>query len=1013
MSVSMDDDNLDFDASVYDKPLSLSWKPREGPRRTFAKAAFGQKLRAPESISKSRRVEGGATRSLDSDRSSPLLHRPSRSKDPYQNRDETSSGSRSDFASSQSSFATQKSHLLPASTVSSGEPSQSVDQNSSCCVASQPGDDDGYRNIFTEPSPRKCDRVKRKAPPPDGLLSDALPQPMQSQSTQGSTASSMTHSTKATTTRSRDWSSTQNGARRKRARQELHHRRSGWLSDDDSPRRAEKASISSATVHRHPAVMVAGVRVDAHAAADAGSTQFFRDEVLWCCSNIVGSNVQNRLQAATDLAILISDTATYPLESIVHDDVLRALIQVLSFCKELVIEEESKEHAPGGTADTANEVKLFVVMVLHYLSMFCCDERHKRTRSRLHSNNSAHRAVRKSFVSSTDVLQGILCLVLADPRVAQIRGKRRRVSSLCGSNMEQMNGSPAEPDGSQSTVASSVVSTPDSVASSHAARAASATSSNDPTRAGRLRRVEKRRANGASHAKLSPILEVKPAAKKALAFDEADELSFVSSGNGSRRSGGTDNLSFRDDGSSAAQDKPQKKLSALIKRVSRAIEGSLIEHACGTEPDVWSEAIPLLALSRIMTGKLDGNLHSAPASTSSEKEIATFSILREEEEEAVIRDDRLIGGSGLRFWEGNNGVDESETGAEDTTVHVGNRDLAEAGIVSLLATAVADTLSAVVRLLSRDCRKGRRQKAVCAGCVSHFCERLRMLVSIVDASCLFCDENRVTFCQGGYSDELGGYLIVGLVSVLSCFCDAGHHNMFVGVWGDIVLETLRALLTLTHENKVAARELEVLLHKRAESGLGVISRVLHASTAIIDAESADNKHKYDCSIFCLNILTNYLESGGSCLSLYEIPLTNGASKVASVPRPFLSWLAAWLVDQTSTFRDAVMESTFGSSPSKHSSRTLQGNEDEKLVMAGNGFVLLAWVLVGDDTRPAPLKVCETIEAELPGSDPATKRTFLRNTLKAFCNFYHASVGDVSVVIVDPVKKLIRKLESDA
>jgi hypothetical protein len=115
----------------------------------------------------------------------------------------------------------------------------------------------------------------------------------------------------------------------------------------------------------------------------------------------------------------------------------------------------------------------------------------------------------------------------------------------------------------------------------------------------------------------------------------------------------------------------------------------------------------------------------------------------------------------------------------------------------------------------------------------------------------------------------------------------------------------------------------------------------------------------------------------------------------------------------------VMESTFGLSPSKHSSRTLQGNEDEKLVMAGNGFVLLAWMLVGEDSSlsqpPSKLStmIRETIEAELPGSDPATKRMYLRNTLKAFCNFYHASVGDMSVVIVDPVKKLIRKLESDA
>jgi hypothetical protein len=35
---------------------------------------------------------------------------------------------------------------------------------------------------------------------------------------------------------------------------------------------------------------------------------------------------------------------------------------------------------------------------------------------------------------------------------------------------------------------------------------------------------------------------------------------------------------------------------------------------------------------------------------------------------------------------------------------------------------------------------------------------------------------------------------------------------------------------------------------------------------------------------------------------------------------------------------------------------------------------------------------------------------MKNTLKAFCNFYHYSLGDLSVAIVAPVGQLITELE---
>jgi hypothetical protein len=37
-------------------------------------------------------------------------------------------------------------------------------------------------------------------------------------------------------------------------------------------------------------------------------------------------------------------------------------------------------------------------------------------------------------------------------------------------------------------------------------------------------------------------------------------------------------------------------------------------------------------------------------------------------------------------------------------------------------------------------------------------------------------------------------------------------------------------------------------------------------------------------------------------------------------------------------------------------------------------------------------------------------TMIINTLKAFCNYYHLSLGQLSFAVVAPVKKLIQELE---
>jgi len=242
---------------------------------------------------------------------------------------------------------------------------------------------------------------------------------------------------------------------------------------------------------------------------------------------------------------------------------------------------------------------------------------------------------------------------------------------------------------------------------------------------------------------------------------------------------------------------------------------------------------------------------------------------------------------------------------------------------------------------------------------------------------------------------------------------------------------------------VAAQQLtmRMVATQDASDGLLVLAHVLQqaalASSPAVEEENAEEKkdgtavsgrdagaddenHKltFDAAVFCLNIFTNVVESGTSPQLLSEIQIHNAEEQ------RFLPWLVDWIVDQTTSFREALVESTFGSSPSKHSTRHLEEREDEKLVLAGNGFVLLTCLMLhGNSALPGETEVDTSREQEgnesvremilfrLPGPDTGAKTIFVVNTLKAFCNFYHMTVGDLSVPVVAPVKKLMEQLES--
>ena len=446
-------------------------------------------------------------------------------------------------------------------------------------------------------------------------------------------------------------------------------------------------------------------------------------------------------------------------------------------------------------------------------------------------------------------------------------------------------------------------------------------------------------------------------------------------------------------------------------------------HSCDkskADPVAYTirSVVPIVALARIICGKVDGS------------------------EESCMDDD----------------VGKDEDGETDLNdynpILESNQMLSAGGAIPLLSQALSESLAAVsCQLAVTDCKAmdGRldQQKnsvsSECTGCINALHDRVSALVQLIDGASLLSSSNREQFCLEGYTHEAGGYLVIALLTVLKRKLYRTNANtleapsLFDGVWDETILVILKMLTSLTHENMTAARELEtpivrensvigLLSHAEEGSffcGVHVIAEVLqHATQQMLEAQISGSSHQdgkllYDAIIFCLNILANFIESGGSCRIVAEMPILQRQTGMYTINGGcirFLQWLTRWLVNETTSFREAVVESTFGSSPSKHHDRQLDAQEDEKLVIAGNGFVLLCCLLLDDDKSNddnyGPSETAASVILnELPGTNRHLKLTYIKNTLKAFCNFYHFSIGDLSLAIVAPVKQLIQRLDS--
>jgi hypothetical protein len=598
-------------------------------------------------------------------------------------------------------------------------------------------------------------------------------------------------------------------------------------------------------------------------------------------------------------------------------------------------------------------------LTVYYLSLDCTLSDEASSKSA-----STARIIRRTILTHAEGMQGILYLILCDPVMQGLRGR-----SVAASVAAAEFGSPVPaihvPDDASVT---SSVGDSQSIASGGTPDSQASADSGDPTMAGRRRRKRRRLDHQGT--------------LKSIPEGPASQLSFASSSPRQRASPAND-----DPMSPASTDSHMVKVRQQLDKIKWLVLKSISNgqapriHSCSIEDDGGAGCVALIAFNRIVAGK------------------------NENDEQSCI--DGQDGNDGDNGGGLGNSTDEDD----DNPLLLTNRLLGESGAIPLLAQAIADALAAVTSQLRRRVPSDGATIELCTGCLNYLHDRVSKLASLVDGACLLNESNRRLFCQEGFAPESGGYLVVGLISTLTELCNSGR--LFEeGNLGEIGLEILRTLTSLTHENELAGKELETSLSENgpANDSQRGLDALVHILKVVIDNEgpTSMDKMRYDYVIFCLNTLTNVVESGGNRNILAEMETPGSDDKEL-----FLTWLTRWLVSQTTSFQNAVVGSTFGSSPSKHASRQLDAQEDEKLVTAGNGFVFLACLMEdnhGGTDSDVTAGIRDLVLAQVPGDDSDKSITFMKNTLKAFCNFYHFSVGDLSVAVVAPVKKLIQQLE---
>lgn len=738
-----------------------------------------------------------------------------------------------------------------------------------------------------------------------------------------------------------------------------------------------------------------------------GENQMIHDDCTFLCSSLLASsrNEKTTVRLLSELAVLLSSNENRKqlygskLQTREGEETLGAILDAVSSCvghekNRVPIEVLEEEEASTIASSCSRMVLDAASSVMYFLSLDCTLTEH--------TDSTTARRIRHQVLSHACTVPSLLFLVIADNQVAALRGWSlaptiTAVKRMGASSQSLQTTTPRIPRSfgskedkrqhlrtstSNLDIEIEIVDEADNdetfpTTGSVVSSALSATSgiSTDPTRSGRMKRKKRRKADtieGVNGATVSAN----------------DEFGFPSSASIN---------DIQSAGSGKTRDKLERTMALISSSMAKTIPEDCPPHKCKLmkENDDDDEAatlaaIPLIALCRVVSGKVEWGDQSC----------------MDDVELNDKQDNDHTEGAG----------DDSNN--DSNPLFVTNRLLGNSGSIPLMAQALAETQAAVVSVL----RKTGNFDEPCPACLAFLHNRLSKLTALVDEACLLNDSNRKCFCEEGYTAEAGGYLIVGLAAVLHATLQA--NKLFRSdeeVWSEIALETLRSLTSLTHENSTAVRELESELtlggakSSSELNGISLIAQVLFNAVSCSDT-FFETKLRYDCIIFCLNSLTNCVESSHATVQRLACTAVKGDSKDKRKTVEFMAWMTDWLVGETSSFRDAVQDKRFGSSDSQHVMRPLEKHEEDGLVTAGNGFVLLACLLIDGASHtasaisdaPHPRVV---VLKHLPGYTLDEKVAFIKNTLKAFCNFYRYSVGDLSVAVIKPVQSLIAQLEA--
>ena len=600
--------------------------------------------------------------------------------------------------------------------------------------------------------------------------------------------------------------------------------------------------------------------------------------------------------------------------------------------------------------------------------------------------NKAAESVRKRVLRHRTALQGLARLLTDDSIVHDfLREAANTVSLSQSSNCDN------------SSIASSVMQSQSSSVDTKERRIS------DPTKKGRRRRHNKRnRQSGDFQLKesfkrrssLDSSMALKPHSDQQTPHNDLSMLDFRS--NEKKTPTPQQELIIEPD--SSRGDKFNGKIERALSRARFVdFDGMLLPRRSGDAASPREEAISRSAMSFYYRHRNENV--SIMASTLAL--IAAKSIIsgRYAEQSPMKSDDESMGNSPV------------PNDLSLNPIVYANDMLRRSGSLSHYGRSMTETIAAMVF----QARKSDNKSSVCTRCLGHLLQRASLLSEVIDSLCCLSPEVSANLCV----QEL--LLIPSLLRVIADL-SFGRSSLSDNASHAMIITALKTLSSMTHENLKACEQivdtygwkvcLPVSCRKedadcdggvaKKISGLDILFSHLYKTVAAGgELDSIENKADYDSAIYCLTILSNVVEmSPDLSKGNLEKMVVSGTSGI--------TWLAQWVVSRTSGFKRSVMQASFGSQDASQTDEDvgLKEGEEDNLLAAGNGFVLLASLMI-DESSAFPVS---SIRSSIIDELPQQRIQFMINTLKAFCNFYHYSVGDLSVAVIFPVKKLISGLE---